>query len=79
MINLDPPQIVALAAALGWASGIRLYVVLFLVGLVDRMGWVAVPHGLHVLSHPLVLGAAGLMVVVEFLADNIFFFDRVWY
>ena len=78
MINLDPTQIVALAAALGWASGLRLYLVLFLVGLVDRMGWVAMPSGLHVLSHPLVLGASGLMVVVEFLADKIPWVDSIW-
>ena len=33
MIALDTPQLVAIAAALGWASGLRLYAVLFLVGL----------------------------------------------
>ncbi len=79
MLNtLDPTQIVALAAALGWASGIRLYLVLFLVGMVDRMGWVAMPEGLHLLSHPLVLVASGLMVLVEFLADKIPWVDSIW-
>ena len=79
MLNsLDPTQIVALAAALGWASGIRLYLVLFAVGLVDRLGWVAMPEGLHLLSHPLVLGASGFMVVVEFLADKIPWVDSIW-
>ena len=29
---LDAPQLLALAAALGWLSGIRLYAVVFLVG-----------------------------------------------
>jgi hypothetical protein len=29
----DAPQLVAIAAALGWASGLRLYAVLFLVGM----------------------------------------------
>lgn len=75
---LDPTQIVALAAALGWASGIRLYLVLFLVGLADRMGWVAMPEGLHVLSHPLVLSASGLMLVIEFLTDKIPWVDSIW-
>jgi hypothetical protein len=78
MMNLDPTQIVALAAALGWASGIRLYLVLFLVGFVDRMGWVAMPHGLHLLSHPLVLAASGLMVIVEFFADKVPWVDSIW-
>ena len=74
----DPTQIVALAAALGWASGIRLYLVLFLIGLADRLGWVAVPEGLHVLSHPLVMLASGLMLAIEFLADKIPWVDSVW-
>ena len=79
MLNsLDPTQIVALAAALGWASGIRLYVVLFAVGLVDRLGWVAIPEGLHLLSNPWVLGASGFMVLVEFFADKIPWVDSIW-
>ena len=79
MLNtLDPTQIVALAAALGWASGIRLYLVLFIVGIVDRAGWVAMPEGLHALSSPWVLTASGLMVVVEFFADKIPWVDSIW-
>ena len=79
MLNtLDPTQIVALAAALGWASGIRLYLVLFIVGIVDRAGWIAMPEGLHVLSNPFVLAASGLMVVVEFFADKIPWVDSIW-
>ena len=79
MLNsLDPTQVVALAAALGWASGIRLYLVLFIVGLVDRTGWIAMPEGLHPLSHPLVLAASGLMVLVEFFADKIPWVDSIW-
>ena len=79
MLNsLDPTQIVALAAALGWASGIRLYLVLFLVGFADRLGWFVMPEGLHLLSHPLVLAASGLMVIVEFFADKVPWVDSIW-
>ncbi len=78
MNALDPAQIVALAAALGWASGVRLYLVLFLVGLVDRLGWVPMPTGLHGLAHPLVLAASGLMVIVEFFADKVPWVDSIW-
>lgn len=78
MNSLAPTQIVALAAALGWASGIRLYLVLFLVGFVDRMGWVPMPAGLHGLSHPLVLAASGMMVLVEFFADKVPWVDSIW-
>jgi hypothetical protein len=54
MEHLDTMQLIALAAALGWASGIRLYAVLFVVGAVGFAGWVEIPEHLRVLSHPLV-------------------------
>ena len=63
---MDNLQSIALAAGLGWASGIRLYAVLFIVGLVDKMGWATLPQSMHVLSHPLVMGATGFMLFVEF-------------
>jgi hypothetical protein len=75
---LDAPQLLALAAALGWASGIRLYAAVFLVGLSGFMGWVDLPQGLKVLQHPGVLGASGFMCFVEFFADKIPFVDSIW-
>ena len=77
-INLDTTQLIALAAALGWASGLRLYAVVFLTGAAGWLGWVALPSGLQVLQHPLVLGASGLMLAVEFFADKIPGLDSVW-
>ncbi len=76
--SLDTTQLIALAAALGWASGLRLYLVVFLTGLAGWLGWVPLPPGLQVLQQPLVLGAAGLMVLVEFLADKIPAIDSLW-
>lgn len=78
MAKLDTLQLVALAAALGWASGIRLYAVLFIVGGAGYLGWVELPEHLHVLSHPMVLAASGFMFFVEFFADKIPGFDTVW-
>ena len=78
MEHLDTLQLTALAAAVGWASGIRLYAVLFIVGAVGFAGWVEIPEHLRVLSHPLVLCASGFMVAAEFFADKIPGFDSVW-
>jgi len=75
---VDTPQLLALAAALGWASGFRLYAAVFLTGLAGWMGWVHLPPGLHVLQHPGVLVASGFMVFVEFFADKIPFVDSIW-
>ncbi|MGH8034499.1 MAG: DUF4126 domain-containing protein, partial [Lysobacterales bacterium] len=54
MQTLDTAQLIALAGALGWASGVRLYLVVFLTGLAGFMGWVTLPPGLHLLAHPVV-------------------------
>ena len=77
-IPLDTPQLLAIAAALGWASGLRLYAVLFLTGIAGFFGWVALPSGLHVLQSPVMLGASGLMLFVEFFADKIPGVDTLW-
>lgn len=75
---MDLPALVALAAALGWASGLRLYAVLFLVGLSGLMGWIVPPPALQVLQHPAVLLASGGMLAVEFFADKIPGVDSLW-
>lgn len=76
--QLDMPSLVALAAALGWASGLRLYAVVFLVGLMGVAGWIALPPGLAVLQHPAVLLVSGFMLLVEFFADKVPWLDSAW-
>jgi len=76
--RMDMPSLLALAAALGWASGFRLYVVVFLTGAMGAAGWIVLPPGLHVLAHPAVLTASGFMMIVEFFADKIPWVDSVW-
>ncbi len=77
-LPLDLAGLLALAAGLGWASGLRLYTTLFVVGLAGRLGWIVLPPGLHLLEEPWVLGAAGLMLTIEFFADKIPLLDSVW-
>jgi hypothetical protein len=75
---VDTPQLLALAAALGWASGFRLYAAVFLTGIAGWMGWLELPPGLQVLQHPGVLFASGFMLFAEFFADKIPFVDSMW-
>ena len=77
-MNLDLPHLVAIAAALGWASGLRLYAVVFLTGLAGWLGWVVLPGDLHVLQNPWLLGASGFMLFIEFFVDKIPGLDTVW-
>jgi len=76
--SFDTLQLVALAASIGWASGLRLYAVLFVVGGLGYLGWIDLPAGLHVLAHPYVLAASGFMCFVEFFADKIPAVDSMW-
>jgi len=76
--RLDMAQLLALAGVLGWASGIRLYAVVFLVGMSGWLGWLPLPAGLQVLQHPAMLAASGFMLFVEFFADKIPGLDSVW-
>lgn len=78
LANFDTWQLVALAATLGFASGLRLYAVLFIIGMAGYLGWVDLPSGLAPLSHPLVLAASGFMCFVEFFADKIPGVDSLW-
>lgn len=77
-MHLDTTQLMALAAALGWASGLRLYAVVFLTGLAGWLGWVQLPAGLQVLQSPVLLAVSGALVLVEFLADKIPWVDSAW-
>lgn len=76
--QMDLAGLMALAAALGWASGFRLYAVVFLVGAAGNAGWIPLPAGLSVLQHPAVLIASGALLFVEFFADKIPGLDSVW-
>lgn len=68
----------ATAAGLGWASGVRLYAVVFFLGLLQFFGIYQLPDHLQTVANPWVMGAAGFMFLVEFLADKIPGFDSVW-
>jgi len=78
MNALDTTQLVALAAALGWASGLRLYAVVFLTGLAGYLGWIPLPEGLKVLQQPAMLYASGALLAVEFFADKVPWIDSAW-
>ena len=58
----------ALAAAVAWGAGLRLYAV---IGLLGRYTGFELPDTLQWLSHPLALGIAGILTLAEFVGDKI--------
>src|SRR4026207_1769844 len=66
---------------LGLVSGLNLYATVLTVGLGIRLGLITLnPElaGLEALASPYVLIAAGILFVVEFLADKIPWVDSIW-
>jgi len=78
MMEWQVLQSVALASLLAWASGIRLYLVVFVVGLIAHNGYMVLPDGLKILAHPYVIGASGILLALEFLADKFPGLDSTW-
>jgi hypothetical protein len=76
--GLDMAQLLALAGVLGWASGLRLYAVVFMTGMAGWLGWLPLPPGLSALQHPAVLFGSGFMLFIEFFADKIPGLDSLW-
>lgn len=68
----------ALAMGASWASGINLYAALLVLGLGGSTGHIDLPSELIFLEDPLVIGAAGLMYLVEFVADKTPGVDTGW-
>jgi hypothetical protein len=77
-LNLGTTELLAIAAALGWASGLRLYAVVFLTGLAGHLGWVTLPPGLQLLQQPALLWGSGALLLVEFVADKVPLVDSAW-
>lgn len=75
---MDIVQSLSLAGGLAWASGIRLYAVLFSAGLLGNLGYLALPATLQPLENPWIIGIAGTLFAVEFLADKIPIVDSIW-
>lgn len=74
----DPLAAAALAGGLSWASGLRLYMTLFVAGLMGRTGWIELPPALQVLESPWLIGVTGALLIVEFLADKVPGIDSAW-
>jgi len=61
-----------------WASGVNLYLTTACLGIAHRMGWIILPGDMEVLSHPLVIGTAAVIYLIEFFADKIPYVDSAW-
>src|SRR5919109_4588128 len=61
-----------------FAAGINLYATVAILGLASRYGWVTLPEQFRVFDNDVVIGAALVLYVVEFIADKIPWVDSMW-
>jgi Domain of unknown function (DUF4126) len=73
-------SLAALGVGMGsaWLSGFNLYATVLTLGLLQRFHLTQLPGNLDFLSNWWVIGAAGILYLVEFLADKIPVVDSVW-
>lgn len=60
------------------AAGVNLYATVAILGLASRYGWVQLPEQFKVFDNPWIIGAAGVLYVIEFIADKIPWVDSIW-
>ncbi len=72
--------ITTLGTAMGsaWLSGINLYATVVTLGILERFKLVKLPGGLDMLGSWWVIGLAGGMYLIEFVADKVPVVDSAW-
>lgn len=74
----EPLAGIALAAGLAWASGLRLYLTLFILGWLAHGSQLTLAPALTGLREPWVLWLLGSLAALELLTDKIPGFDSCW-
>jgi len=75
---MNPVETLSLVLGAGFSSGLNLYATVATLGLLQRFGIIHLPAQLEILAHPWVLGVAGALYLLEFLADKIPYVDTIW-
>src|SRR5215213_4140624 len=75
---MSPLETLGFALGTSFASGLNVYATVAAAGLMQRLGMVHLPDSLQILTHPLVMGLAVTLFVIEFIADKIPYVDSAW-
>ena len=67
-----------LALGSAWTSGINLYATVSVLGLLQKFSAIKLPGGLEVLDNWWIIGVAGGLYLIEFVADKVPYVDSVW-
>lgn len=75
---MDTLQTLSLAMGTAWTSGINIYATVAALGIAGQMDMIHLPPDLQVLTHPVVIGVACVMYLIEFFADKVPYVDNGW-
>jgi hypothetical protein len=75
---MSPIETLGFALGTSFASGLNLYLTVASAGLLQRFGVIQLPDSLQVLASPVVIGLAGALFIIEFIADKIPYVDTAW-
>ncbi|MCL5006049.1 MAG: DUF4126 domain-containing protein [Acidobacteria bacterium] len=71
-------QTLGLAMGASYASGLRLYATVAVLGLLQHFGIVRLPGSLSVLANPIVIAVALVLCAAEFLMDKVPYVGSAW-
>jgi len=77
-MEMGRPELLALMLAASFAAGLNVYATVATLGLLARFDLLQLPASLAMMDNWWVIGAGGLMFVVEFFADKVPAFDMIW-
>jgi len=75
---VNPLETLGLALGAGFSSGLNVYATVATLGVLERFGVIHLPATLEIVAHPIVLGIAIALYIIEFLADKVPYLDTVW-
>ncbi|MGE0449816.1 MAG: DUF4126 domain-containing protein [Vicinamibacterales bacterium] len=75
---MDPFQALVRIIPFAFASGVNLYATIAVAGVCARYGLMELPEQFRGFGHPMVIGVAVAMYLVEFVADKVPWVDTLW-
>jgi len=77
-VKIAPQELLGLLVATSFAAGLNVYAAVATLGLLGHAGVLPLPPALEIVSNWWVIGASGVLFLVEFFADKVPAFDLVW-
>lgn len=81
--SLIPPvpsgvELTAFLVIVSFSAGLNVYATVAMLGILSRVGALALPPSLHPVANYYVIAASAVLFLVEFVADKIPVFDLLW-